>query len=150
MQWHGHLQVVRGQMASAASPGAEQPVPCLYDILWQAAEAAPLSSHKRTFKSPPRISWHASSSSAQGKENKQLPPSFGRGRLQQSSYPAREALRSVAWLQSAVRNSKPRDVVTLQTRGVLTFPQLPAPAGTPTSKLQDARHFNSSSGWCLL
>jgi len=73
-----------------------------------------------------RITWQADTAGQQ-------PRRMGLGRTRAGEarevYPAREALRSVAWLQAAVRSSRPGSAIRLRTYGSLSFPQLQEPPG---------------------
>lgn len=106
--------------ASARKPA--EPVPSAYDIIWQVGEPMLPDQAMATPTKTHRLTWQ---SDAGG----QHPQRMRIGRMRTSAggrevHPAREALRSVAWLQAAVRGSRPGSAIRLRTRGVLSFPQL--------------------------
>lgn len=96
-------------------------VPSAYDIVWLVGEPMLQGGATALPKQAHRITWRCDSG--------QHPNSMPIGRVQHARrgkrvYPAREALRSVAWLQAAVRGSKPGSSIRLSTQGALSFPQL--------------------------
>lgn len=128
-------QVRQARAALPAQKPAE-PVPSAYDIIWQVGEpmlpdqamGPPARAH--------RLTWQ---SEADGLH----PQRMHIGRVQMWNrrtdvYPAREALRCVAWLQAAVRGSRPGSAIRLHTRGVLSFPQLQESPGARPSNILDA------------
>ena len=112
-------QVVHGWEVAPVRQPAEA-VHSAYDIVWQVGEpmlpgrapAAPKQAH--------RINWQSDSA---GQHPSSMPIGHMHARSGRHVYPAREALRSVAWLQAAVRGSKPGSSIRLNTRGALSFPQ---------------------------
>ena len=105
-----------------------------YEVLWQAQQPQRRRSgavmQRSLPKRPAAVQWLAVGSS---KENAQpaatFPasyssscPSRGKEGEPDLASPAREALRSVAWLQAAVRGSTPGQKLCLRTRGALSFP----------------------------
>ena len=121
-------QVMHAQTRPAAEPAA--PPEARYTIIWQ-AERAMLRSPQRA-RSCSRchttaVQWLAGA----GRENNlPFPGRFAirdEGHVRQRSRagalgPAGQALRSVSWLQAAVRGSRPGAELRLRTRGALSFP----------------------------
>lgn len=118
-------QVVHGRVAAPAAKAAERNS-CLYDVVWQVGEpivpdlarAPPVPSH--------RVTWQAD---VAGQQPRRMALGRTRAKEVREVYPAREALRSVAWLQAAVHSSQPGSAITLRTCGSLSFPQLLEPPG---------------------
>ena len=113
--------MVHGRGAALAPKTAEA-VPSTYDIVWQVGEPVQPDQATGPLDNAHRLSWQSDGGG-------QYPRRMQIGCVRKSSeqrgvYPAREALRSVAWLQAAVRGSQPGSAILLRTRGVLSFPQL--------------------------
>ena len=113
-----------------------EPVPSAYDIVWQVGEPMLPDQAIGALARAHRLTWQ---SDADGLH----PRRMYIGRVQISNgrtdvCPAREALRSVAWLQAAVRGSRPGSAIRLRTRGVLSFPQLQESPGARPSNILDA------------
>lgn len=124
--------------ARAALPAQKpaEPVPSAYDIVWQVDEPMLPDQAIGALARAHHLTWQ---SDADGLHPRRLHI----GRVQMSNgrtdvYPAREALRSVAWLQAAVRGSRPGSAIRLHTRGVLSFPQLQESPGARPSNILDA------------
>ncbi len=122
-----------------AQPAAEAAAPpeALYTFAWQAEHAMlrSLRQARRSSRRPAVVQWLAGA----GKEN--TPPFPARyairetGRVRKRSdsdlSPAGQALRSVSWLQAAVRASALGAELRLRTRGALSFPPPQDGPGTP-------------------